>query len=323
MSDQPVFGAGSHRSSKGSASNVTLFRRLIGLTVVGVALAIIYFAVKPLNHAIRLTFENPAATEQYAVVSSKGLTLAGTSKVLPIGGGEMKDPYAVTVGDWFAFCDRRSLSVTLVNPKGSSENIQINQQFGESDRILRLYPAAAGVYVVIQDLSDTASVRAATRPTKTLYVKFDKTSETVSEDQAVEPNPGGNQFVSRAIDGTFTWNEGGTPTVLAKLQDAVIWSTDFGAKVVAVAGDKSVTIINNGKQSSFTPAMAHRVTDVRVRPDLQEIWVAVAKMGGGTGVLAYDYTGNFKSFKANSKDNLYGPYTPKSPAVDALLAQVQ
>lgn len=321
MSDQPVFGANSHRG--GHASNSTLFRRLIGLTVVLVALAITYFSVKPLNHAIRLTFENPQATEQFAVVSSKGLTLAGTSKVLPIGGGEMKDPFAVTSGEWLAFCDRRTLGVTFVSPKGASESVQINQQFGETDRILRMYPAPNGVYVVVQDLSDTASVRAASRPTKTLFVGFDKKTETVSEDMAVEPSMVGNQSVSRATDGTFTWNEGSTPTVLGKLPDAVIWSTDFAAKVVAVAGDKNVTLFNNGSQSSFTPAMAHRVTDVRVRPDLQEVWVAVAKMGGGTGVLAYDYSGTFKGFKANSKDALYGPYTPNSPAVNALLAQVQ
>jgi len=81
--------------------------------------------------------------------------------------------------------------------------------------------------------------------------------------------------------------------------------------------------LNNGRQTGFTPALAHKVTDIRVRPDLKEIWVAVSKIGGGTGVLAYDYNGAFKAIRANSKDNLYGPFAPKCKATDALLASAQ
>jgi hypothetical protein len=172
-------------------------------------------------------------------------------------------------------------------------------------------------------MGDTATVRAASRPTGTCLVRFSGATEPVSNDQAVEPSMTTAATVSRTNDGRFSWNEGGQATELAVLPDAVFWATDFDAKLVAAAEDKSVVLINNGRKIGFTPATSHKVTDIRVRPDLKEVWVAVAKMGGGTGVLAYDYNGGFKGIKANSKENLYGPFAPKVKSVEALLAPAQ
>jgi hypothetical protein len=321
MSEQRVFGPGTHKGKEYTSTGTTV-KRLIIFGVIVAILAIIYFAVAPLNHAIRLMYEQPSGGEQYAVLTPSGLTLAGTKEKVAIS-GTGKDSYAVISGDYLVVCNRQTMAVGFVAPDGKIAWHDVPTVFGESDQILRLFPAAEGVNVVVQDLSDTAKVRAASRPTGTILVRFNGSTDPISNDQAIEPSMTGGITVSRTNDGRFSWNEGGQATSLAVLPDAVFWDTDFDSKLVAAAEDKSVVLINNGRKIGFTPATGHKVTDIRVRPDLKEVWVAVAKMGGGTGVLAYDYNGGFKAIRANSKEIMYGPFAPKCKSVEALLASAQ
>lgn len=312
-----VFTAKKNRE-KEFATRKTLVRRFVVWTAILVVLIVVYFAVGPLNRAIALSTANPTPSERFAVINGGDIEIfSDKAQTLPIstpGSNPDAPMLAAQKADEIAFSAKGSMTVTVYS-KGEKTSIAVPNQFGEQDQIVRLTPAPIGFYAVVQDMSDTASVRATNRPTRTVQVTGESSPLTVFEDGMMCASADGQKSVTRTKEGVFALVSAGSGQDLITLPESIIWDFDFGQDVLVAAEEATLHIVKGGKKKTLVPAFFHKIIEVKAVPSLQQVWVSVTKPGGSSAVMAFDYAGKFVGTKLVRKGEIRVPYLEANQAV--------
>lgn len=308
MKDDRVFSSKANREKQYSSAGTGL-RRLFTLGVIALILAIIWMTVAPLRRALQLTTASATPTN-FLYVDGKSLK-SGGSEAHQLDEDSLKDRALVAQsGDNLWIAQARTRQIGRIVDGSVVRWHTISQQFDQQDRILSLSPGPNGsALAVIQDYSDTASVRAANRATRTMIVRPEGTVEQFLDGVAARASSDGKMVVARGQDGSFNWRENGQETVLSKFPEAMVWDADFTNKVVCAAENSTVHVIADGNTTTFVPALMHEVIDLRCRPDQNQVWLSVRKPFGGSAVYAFDYSGNLVELMATSDEATYGPFT--------------
>ncbi len=305
-----------------SAARKTLVRRFVIWTAVVLVVLIVFATIGPLNRAVMLSTANPVPTESFAVINGGEVEVfSGDSKTASLslpGGTSAKDVLAAQSEGQIAFAVKGSMTLTVHSAKERT-SIAVPTQFGDQDQIVRLSPGPRGFYVVVQDMSDTASVRATNRPTRTLLVSGEASPVTAFEDGMLASSLDGTKTVTRAKDGQFSVEGGGSTQALAKLEGSVIWDYDFQNDVLAAGEEATLHIVRGGSKKSVVPAFFHKIIEVKAVPSLQQVWVSVVKPGGSSAVMAFDYSGKFAGTKLVRKGEIRVPYLDADEIVLALV----
>jgi hypothetical protein len=268
--------------------------RKFRLVLFGVLLLVIVggvFGYSPIKEAVTLMYVKADESASLAYIRGSSLVLrqdgVETSIPLPVS-NEAK--IATEFEGGFAAAEDNAMTVHFMAIDGdSSVSVSIPTQVGEGEYIKNLFPAPGGVLAVVaqQKVSTGADLGLTTvhvNPYKrSVTTQFENAEGQVSRD--------GSVAVTKSKAGVFSLKEAESDTVLLTKENVSIWTYDFDHRVLAATDGNSVTVVESGQKSSFTPAVLHPVVGLQAVPADKEIWLTLKRPQGNHVVLAYTYKG--------------------------------
>ncbi len=288
------------------------------------------FGVPPIRWAIWMAYAGPTMSGNYVWSGEKGI-LAGTAdnpRLFALGspmGNSVKNPiFAISAGSLFFYAPEEK-AVGIVNVAGKRTWATVESYVGENDKVVEMTPSRGGVSLLVQDLSDTAGVRAKYRATKTIEVTAAGSASTpYREGEDYRTDRGSAASAWRDAEGGFIFKDSsGNSRSLISRPEAFEWAYDFPTGVFAASDEKNVYLGGKAPSKYFMPAFLHTVGDVYIASDRKEIWVEVMKPVGGTCVMVYDFEGNVKGMGPKGSGRIREPYYTANTVVMQLLEASQ
>lgn len=293
-----------------ASDSVGVKRTLIWVGAVVLVVAIV-MAIPPLRTSVWLVYGKPEMNESVWYGVENGVTATADSAELPlpsVTGAPLQDPLFLQTRQGFVFAEPTSKVVGVITPDGELNWISLDGMIEDQDRIVRIHPANDGALIVVKDFTDSKSVKAQYRPTKTLAVAFSTRNGRVYDaNTEVQVELDGARRVHRTQTGDFMLSNP-EPTVIAQWPDVHFWSYDFTNDVLVGHDGRNISVAQGGQTTSFRPSYLSGIYDAYPMPDRREIWVEVKRLMKGSAVLRYDYEGQLLGMAGESKGRLRGPY---------------
>lgn len=302
---------------KYASDSVGVKRTLIWVGVLVLVVAIV-MAIPPLRTSIWLMYGKPELSETVWYGVDRGVTATTDDaefRLPNVTGGELQDPIFLQTRNGFIFAEQNSKVVGVITPEAELQWISLDGLMEDQERIVRIHPSNDGALVVVKDFSDSKTVKAQYRPTKTLALAVhSRNARVLDPNTEVQVEVDGGRRVHRTQEGDFVLSDPAT-NVIAQWPDVHFWNYDFTNDVLIGHDGRTIYVSQSGQSSSFRPSYLSGIYDAYPMPERREIWVEVKRMLRGSAVLRYDYSGELLGMAGESKGRLRGPYYVGSDAL--------